>query len=287
MLGIFSLLYILGRRVLLKKFIFTILVSLLLLAACTEEVTTHDIEQNIESIVTATKQSAQKHDVSNFNQYELQEVIDGDTIRIKYNGSSEKVRLLLVDTPETNHDTLGEQPYGPEAKQFVKQLLDDQQTVYLEFDVSYRDKYNRLLAYVYTQDGISLQEQLLINGLARVAYIYDPNTKHVDWFESIQQTAQKSASGIWAVEDYVTNRGYDKEVYYATIEEVKDEENASTDETNSTTNDNSCTIKGNINSKGNKIYHMPGQRDYDNTVAEEMFCTEEEAQAAGFIPASK
>ena len=69
MLGIFSLLYILGRRVLLKKFIFTILVSLLLLAACAEEVTTHDIQQNIESIVTATKQSAQKHVVSNFNQY--------------------------------------------------------------------------------------------------------------------------------------------------------------------------------------------------------------------------
>ena len=46
-------------------------------------------------------------------------------------------------------------------------------------------------------------------------------------------------------------------------------------------------MKGNINSKGNKIYHMPGQRDYDKTVAEEMFCTEEEAQEAGFKAASR
>ena len=265
----------------------------MLLAACTEETTTLGIEQkDMEEIVTTTVQSAQKHDVSKFEKFELQEVIDGDTIRINYNGKSEKVRFLLVDTPETNHETLGEQPYGPEAKQFVKQLLEGQHTVYLEFDVSYRDKYKRLLAYVYTEDGISIQEQLLQNGFARVAYIYDPNTKHVDWFKSIQKTAQKSSTGIWSVEDYVTNRGYDKEVYYATIKEDKQKESDSdllTDEANSTINntDNSCVIKGNINSKGNEIYHMPGQRDYDNTVPEEMFCTVEEAEAAGFIPASR
>jgi micrococcal nuclease len=274
-----------------RKLIVTILFSLALLAACTEELSTLSIEQkSIEEIVTTTVQSAEKHDVSKFEKFQLQEVIDGDTIRINYNGSSEKVRLLLVDTPETNHETLGEQPYGPEAKQFVKQLLDGQQTVYLEFDVSYRDKYKRLLAYVYTEEGISVQEQLLKNGLARVAYIYDPNTKHVDWFKSIQKTAQKSATGIWSVEDYVTNRGYDKEAYYAAVKEEDEKENksdGSSDGSTSTNTDNSCVIKGNINSKGNKIYHMPGQRDYDNTVPEEMFCTVEEAEAAGFIPASR
>lgn len=274
-----------------RIFLFTIIFSLSLLAACAEETKTHSIEQGkIDEIVTTTVQSAEKHDVSSFEKYELQEVIDGDTIRVKYNGSSEKVRLLLVDTPETNHETLGEQPYGPEAKQFVKQLLDGQQTVYLEFDVSYRDKYKRLLAYVYTEEGISVQEQLLKNGLARVAYIYDPNTKHVDWFKSIQKTAQKSATGIWSVEDYVTNRGYDKEAYYAAVKEDNEKESKTdetTDAANSSNNDNSCEIKGNINSKGNKIYHMPGQQDYDNTVPEEMFCTVEEAEAAGFIPASR
>jgi len=146
----------------LKKFFLALFFSTLLLSACTEETNTDIIKtEDIQGIVASTKETAEKHDVSKFEEYELQEVIDGDTIRIKYKGSSEKVRFLLVDTPETNHETLGEQPYGPEAKEFVKQLLAGQDKVYLEFDVSYRDKYKRLLAYIYTKDGISVQEQLL------------------------------------------------------------------------------------------------------------------------------
>ncbi|MFJ7950886.1 thermonuclease family protein [Lysinibacillus sp. NPDC096418] len=271
-----------------KKIIFAVFFSALFLSACTEENRTDIIEtEDIESLVSSTKENAKKYDVSMFEEYELQDVIDGDTIRIKYKGSSEKVRLLLVDTPETNHETLGEQPYGPEAKEFAKQLLAGQDAVYLEFDVSYRDKYKRLLAYVYTKDGISVQEQLLKNGLARVAYIYEPNTKHVDWFNSLQKTAQNSATGIWSVEDYVTNRGFDKEAYYATTKERHNASSTENDESKNTNDHNSCVIKGNINSKGNKIYHVPGQRDYENTVAEEMFCTNEEAEAAGFIPAKQ
>ena len=262
---------------------------MLMLSACTEENVGNITEnEDIESLVSSTIENAEKHDVSKFEAYDLQEVIDGDTIGIKYNGSSEKVRFLLVDTPETNHETLGEQPYGPEAKAFVKQLLAGQDTVYLEFDVSYRDKYKRLLAYIYTKDGISVQEQLLKNGLARVAYIYDPNTKHVDWFKDVQKTAQKSAIGIWSVEDYVTNRGYDKDAYYAATKEGNDASSTEDNNESNTPNDtNGCVIKGNINSKGNKVYHMPGQKDYENTVAEEMFCTKEEAEEAGFIAAKQ
>ncbi|WP_324729994.1 thermonuclease family protein [Lysinibacillus fusiformis] len=270
-----------------KKIIFVLFISILVLSACTEETSTNSIKtEDMGDLISSTIGNAEKHDVSKFEEYELESVIDGDTIRIKYNGSSEKVRFLLVDTPETNHEKLGEQPYGPEAKEFTKQLLAGQDTVYLEFDVSYRDKYKRLLAYIYTKEGISVQEQLLKNGLARVAYIYDPNTKHVDWFKSIQKTAQQSAIGIWSVEDYVTNRGYDKDVYYAAIKKGN-QSNVVEDKSNTNNNKGGCEIKGNINSKGNKIYHMPGQRDYENTIAEEMFCTEEEAEAAGFIPAKQ
>lgn len=263
--------------------------SALLISGCTEETNTATSEtktNEIQGIVASTKENATKYDISNFEEYELQDIIDGDTIRIKYNGSSEKVRLLLIDAPETNHETLGEQPFGTEAKEFVKQLLAGQDSVYVEFDVTYRDKYKRLLGYIYTEDGISVQEQLLKRGLVRVAYIYDPNTKHVDWFKSIQKTAQNKAAGIWSVEDYVTNRGFDKEVYYAAVNDKKmsavDE-----DRLNMPENDASCEIKGNINSKGNKIYHMPGQRDFENTVAEEMFCTEEDAKDAGFVRAKQ
>ena len=73
----------------------------------------------------------------------------------------------------------------------------------------------------------------------------------VDWFESIQQIAQEQAIGIWSVENYVTDRGYDKEAvedFNAPVEKKPSKSNAD------------CTIKGNINSKGEKIYHTPGQQ---------------------------
>lgn len=263
-----------------KKFYWPLLLVVLLLAGCAGETTSPDTSVNVQSLVATTETSATKHDVSKFKKYKLQEVIDGDTIRIQYEGASEKVRFLLVDTPETKHETLGEQPFGPEAKQFMKELLKGEDYVYIEFDVSYRDKYKRLLGYIYTEDGISLQEELLKNGLARVAYIYDPNTKHVDWFKDVQKVAQKSAIGIWSVEDYVTNRGYDKEAYNEAVKNATEEPAEAPQQ-----DGEACDIKGNINAKGNKIYHMPGQRNYEQTNAEEMFCTAEEAEAAGFVAA--
>ncbi|MEK4520686.1 thermonuclease family protein [Psychrobacillus sp. FSL W7-1457] len=272
-----------------KKWIMYILSLTILLGACssidqlvvedenpiTEQETSEKAEEAPQK-ESSEATSSTTHDVSKLEEFPLVSVIDGDTIKIKYNGANENVRFLLVDTPETNHPKLGEQPFGQEAKDFTKQLLKGQDTVFLEFDVSYRDKYNRLLAYIYTSDGKSLQEELLKQGLARVAYIYAPNTKHVDWFEAIQKKAQQQAIGIWSVENYVTNRGYDKDA----VEEVK-----VVDKTNEEKKPNDitdCTIKGNINSKGEKIFHVPGQQYYEMTVAEEMFCSKEEAEAAGF-----
>ena len=91
---------------------------------------------------------------------ELLTVIDGDTIKVKYNGKTETIRYLLIDTPEVRHQTLGNQPLGDEASSRNKQLLEDA-TVSLEFDVGDRyDDFGRLLAYVYA-DGQSVQQILL------------------------------------------------------------------------------------------------------------------------------
>ena len=65
----------------------------------------------------------------------------------------------------------------------------------------------RLLAYVYI-DGQSLQQKLVEEGLARVAYIYPPNTKHLDPFKEVEKKVQQAGIGIWSIEDYVTNRGF-------------------------------------------------------------------------------
>ena len=78
---------------------------------------------------------------------QLLEHIDGDTTKIQIDGKEESVRYLLMDTPETNHPELGEQPLGPEASDYVKKLLTEADKIELEFDTEKRDKYDRMLAY--------------------------------------------------------------------------------------------------------------------------------------------
>ncbi|PJN87304.1 nuclease [Bacillus sp. mrc49] len=199
-------------------------------------------------------------------------VVDGDTVKIKLeNGNEETVRLLLIDTPETVHPSKPVQPFGPEASKFTKELMPAGSTVEVETGIGERDKYGRLLAYFYV-NGKMVNELLLEKGLARVAYVYAPNTKYLDELESIQKQAQKERIGIWSLEDYATSKGFD---------DSKTDE-ASKVESTGTLACSNPKIKGNINSKGNKIYHLPSGQYYDITKAEEMFCTEQDAQEAGF-----
>ncbi|WP_342505776.1 thermonuclease family protein [Sporosarcina sp. FSL K6-2383] len=143
---------------------------------------------------------------------ELVKTIDGDTIKIKYEGKEQNVRYLLIDTPETNHAQLGKQPFGQQAKERNMELMNSGK-LEIEFDIGERvDKYGRLLAYIYI-DGVSIQEKLLEEGLARVGYVYPPNTRHLDAFEKAQEKAKKAGIGIWTLEDYVTERGFDSQTY--------------------------------------------------------------------------
>ena len=127
-------------------------------------------------------------------------VTDGDTIKVVLeNGLSEKVRLILVDTPETKHPRLGVQPFGKEASAFTTKELTGKQ-VTLELDVEERDQYGRLLAYVWVGNSL-FNEKLLEEGLARVA-VYPPNTRYVDQFRNVQAIAQEAGKGIWSIENY-------------------------------------------------------------------------------------
>ncbi len=138
-------------------------------------------------------------------------VKDGDTIEVRMNGKKETVRFLLTDTPESVKPGVEPQPFSTEASNFVKKMLTGKR-VELEKDIGdARDKYGRLLYYVYV-DGKSVQEELLKRGFARVAYVYPPNVKYVDKYRSIQKEAQKAKIGIWSVENYVQKDGYHPEV---------------------------------------------------------------------------
>lgn len=141
---------------------------------------------------------------------ELIRTIDGDTIKVRYRGKEQNVRYLLIDTPETNHPRLGKQPFGDRAKERNRELLANG-GVAIEFDIGQRtDKYGRLLAYVYV-NGESVQEKLLEEGLARVGYVYPPNTRHLERFEQAEKRAKDKGIGIWSIEDYATDRGFDAE----------------------------------------------------------------------------
>lgn len=136
-------------------------------------------------------------------------VVDGDTIHVSINGKDETVRMVLVDTPETKKPNTPVQPFGPEASAFTKEQLTGKE-VLLEKDVTERDRYGRLLFYVWLGDKM-FNETLIEKGLARVA-VFQPDVKYVEHFRELQKKAQQARLGIWSIEDYATDKGYDAEV---------------------------------------------------------------------------
>jgi len=131
--------------------------------------------------------------------YRLARVVDGDTLIIKIDDVDERVRLIGVDTPESVHpDSFRNSPEGIEASDFVKSVLGGS-SVFLEYDISERDRYDRLLAYVYFENGselVMLNSYLLQNGIARIS-TYPPNVKHVVLFTENQNFAIDNLLGFW------------------------------------------------------------------------------------------
>ena len=122
-------------------------------------------------------------------------VIDGDTSEIFINGHLYKVRYLLIDTPETHDKFRGEEPFGREAFEFNKNLVEGK-VVRLEKDITDFDKYGRLLRYVYL-DSIMVNLELIRLGLAKT-YLIKPDGKHYSLFAEIQEDARKQKLGIWS-----------------------------------------------------------------------------------------
>ena len=132
-------------------------------------------------------------------------VVDGDTIEITLDNKRETVRLLLVDTPETKHPKLKAQPLGKEATEFTKKFF-TKKDIKIEYDKQQRDKYKRLLAYVYVDDKM-LNRALIEAGFARV-YGIKPNTKYLKQFKSIEEQMRIKGVGIWGIKGYVTSKGF-------------------------------------------------------------------------------
>ncbi len=107
---------------------------------------------------------------------------------------------MLIDTPETKHPRLGKQPFGQEASDRTAELLNNANKIEVEFDVGQKqDKYNRYLAYIYV-DGEMLNNILVREGLAKVAYVYPPNTRYLTKLENSQEAAKSEKIGIWSLD---------------------------------------------------------------------------------------
>ncbi len=124
-------------------------------------------------------------------------VVDGDTFVLAE--GKERVRLQGVDTPETVKPNWPIEPWGPEASQFTKEFLAGGR-VRLEFDVERRDKYGRLLAYVWVGDRM-LNEELLRAGLAHAEMQYRYSAAMKERFRRAEAEAKKARRGIWSIDD--------------------------------------------------------------------------------------
>ncbi len=126
--------------------------------------------------------------------YLVKQAVDGDTILL---ATGERVRYIGINTPETKHPHKGIEAYGEEAARFNKKLVEGK-WVTLEFDAQKRDRYGRLLAYVYV-DGMFVNAKLVEDGYAQV-YTFPPNVKHAELFIRLQRGARGAGRGLWAAE---------------------------------------------------------------------------------------
>ena len=191
--------------------------------------------------------------------FKVTRVIDGDTIEIE---GGEKVRYIGIDTPETADPRKPVQCFGIEASKKNKELVEGK-TVRLEKDITDRDRYSRLLRYVWVDD-IFVNLELVKQGFAS-SYAYPPDIKYQEEFLAAEKEAREAKRGLWEACPVSPSPA------------IAVQETPKSD----------CGIKGNISTAGEKIYHLPGCGSYAKTQIDEKrgerwFCSEKEAQEAGW-----
>jgi len=138
----------------------------------------------------------------------VERAVDGDTLKL---ANGKRVRLIGIDTPEVHYSTklLKDaershkdiktiQEMGQRASDFTKRLVEERK-VRLEFDIEKRDRYGRLLAYAYLEDGTFVNAKIVEEGYAQVMTI-PPNVKYADRFLKMEREARENSRGLWGDE---------------------------------------------------------------------------------------
>lgn len=220
---------------------------------------------NFVKLVNAAKESA----VAQVDYFKVVKVVDGDTIDISYYGKTERVRLIGINAPESVDPKRPVACFGKEASLEARRLLDGKY-VQIEADKTQddRDKFGRLLRYVTTKDGLFFNLEIVKRGFA-YEYTYKIPYQHQAEFKSAQETAKNTKLGLWADSACGAKAATTTQYIVPLVKTT-----------------NLCQIKGNING-GKKTYFKVNCRGYANVIVtpskgEKFFCSESEAQKAGF-----
>ena len=132
-------------------------------------------------VIALILHTAPVHAVSAF----VSRVVDGDTVKVEVDGKLESVRLLCIDSPESNQD------YGIEAEENLRELIEGK---WVELNIEDRDRYGRILAFIYYK-GIDINENQVIHGLAwNYAYYCDEK------YAAAQEEARMQGLGLWSLD---------------------------------------------------------------------------------------
>jgi micrococcal nuclease len=123
----------------------------------------------------------------------VRHVVDGDTVLLK---TGKEVRYVGIDAPEFAHDGESNEFMALESKRFNRDLVNNAR-IRLEFDREKQDRYGRLLAYVFLENGEMVNELIVRKGLARVLVV-EPNLKHFHLLLQAQRKAMTEHIGIWS-----------------------------------------------------------------------------------------
>lgn len=124
-------------------------------------------------------------------------VVDGDTLRVERQGQEDTIRLIGMDTPETKKPNTAVECFGHEASEHLVQLVPAGTRLRLERDAEERDRYDRILAYVYREDGLFVNLAMVADGYAGQLTV-PPNVAHADAFTAAARVAREQDKGLWS-----------------------------------------------------------------------------------------
>jgi micrococcal nuclease len=144
----------------------------------------------------------------------LESVVDGDTVRVLYRGERELIRLIGIDTPESRSNPRAKRQaeesaldereilhLGERASKALSALVGPKAQLEVEFDVERRDRYGRLLGYVYMADGRMLNEEMLRLGYAKL-YTVPPNVRYEKRLREAFRAGREAKRGLWSFEGF-------------------------------------------------------------------------------------